>query len=154
MTDHYPVPGEDSWEVRHDAGAGRPQAWGSAPLPSPGSRPAAASQDRTILVTAVTPVTADAPYIPVTQNQSPPQLYAHKNEILYAFGGVFIPGLVFLLMGGKKQTGILMLCSLAASIILCFVLVGFFTLTATYIWSIVACYKEARRQNEAHGFVS
>jgi hypothetical protein len=44
--------------------------------------------------------------------------------------------------------------ALAASIILCFVLVGFFTLVATYIWSIVACYKEARRQNEAHGFVS
>lgn len=84
----------------------------------------------------------------------PPKLYAHKNEVLYAFGGVFIPGLVFLLMGGKKRTGILMLCSLAVSIVLCLVLVGYITLVATYIWSIVACFREARRQNEAHGFVS
>jgi hypothetical protein len=154
MTDHYPVPDEGSWEARNDAGADRPAAWHNAPLPSPGPPPAVAGQDRAALSTAATRVSTDAPYIPVTQNQSPPKLYAHKNEILYAFGGVFIPGLVFLLMGGKKQTGILMLCSLAASIILCFVLVGFFTLVATYIWSIVACYKEARRQNEAHGFVS
>ena len=83
MTDHYPVPGEGSWEAR-GAGADRPdqaertvllgpsEAWPSAPLPSPGPPPPAPGQDRVALSVAATPVSADAPYMPVTQNQSPP----------------------------------------------------------------------------------
>jgi hypothetical protein len=95
----------------------------------------------------------DAPYVPVAQNQPQPKLYAHKNEILYAFGGVFFPGLVLLLMGRRKQ-GIIMLCCLLGSALLCIVLIGVPLLIGVYIWSVVACFREARRQNEAHGFVS
>ncbi len=95
----------------------------------------------------------DAPYVPVAQNQPQPRLYAHKNEILYAFGGVFFPGLVLLLMGRRKQ-GIIMLCCFLGSALLCIVLIGVPLLIGVYIWSVVACFREARRQNEAHGFVS
>ena len=74
--------------------------------------------------------------------------------MLYAFGGVFLPGLVLLLMGGDKKTGIIMLCCLAASIVLSVFLIGIPLLVATYVWSVIACFREARRQNEAHGFES
>jgi hypothetical protein len=47
-----------------------------------------------------------------------------------------------------------MLCCWLASIALSIVLIGIPLLVGTYIWSVIACYREARRQNEAHGFVS
>ena len=32
--------------------------------------------------------------------------------------------------------------------------IGFLFLVPLYIWSVVACYQEAVKQNQAHGFVS
>jgi hypothetical protein len=151
MTDQYRAPEEDAGKLHADAGVGRPQAGHDAP-PDP-VVPAVAT-DEAVLALSTVATSVDAPYVPAGQDQLPPKLYAHKNEVLYALGGLFIPGLVFLLMGGNKRTGILMLCSFVVSIVLCLVLVGVITLVATYIWSIVACFREARRQNEAHGFVS
>jgi hypothetical protein len=153
MTDHYPAPDEGSREVYGNAGPDRPEAWHSAPLPGPVPSAIAPDQGRAALSAVVTPVSADAPYVPVTQDQSPPKLYAHKNEILYAFGGLFFPGVVLLLMGSKKL-GIIMLCCWLASIALSVVLIGIPFLVGIYVWSVVACFREARRQNEAHGFVS
>lgn len=153
MSDQYLAPEEaaGNFHADADASAGRPQAWQDA-LPDP-VVPTVAFDEAVPAPSAVA-ASADTPYVAAGQDQLPPKLYAHKNEVLYAFGGVFIPGLVFLLMGGDKRTGILMLCSLAVSIALTVVLIGVIPLVATYIWSIVACFREARRQNEAHGFVS
>lgn len=151
MTDQYRAPETGAERVNADAVIGRPRADHDAP-PDP-VVPAVAADDAVPALSTVA-TSVDAPYVPASQDQLPPKLYAHKNEVLYAFGGLFIPGLVFLLMGGNKRTGILMLCSFVVSIVLCLVLVGVITLVATYIWSIVACFREARRQNQAHGFVS
>lgn len=153
MTDHYPAPDKDSGEVYGDAGADRPEALHTARLPDPVLPTVAANGDVAALSTVATPVSADAPYVPVVEDQSPPKLYAHKNEVLYAFGGVFFPGLVLLLMG-RKKLGIIMLCCWLASIALSVVFIGIPLLVGTYIWSVIACFREARRQNEAHGFVS
>jgi hypothetical protein len=151
MTDH-PVPDGDSGEVHGEAGADHSEAWHAAPLADP--VPAVAvGEDLAAPSAVVIPVSADTPYVPVAQNQSPHKLYAHKNEVLYAFGGLFFPGLVLLLMGQKKL-GIIMLCCWLASIALSVVLIGIPLLVGVYIWSVIACFREARRQNEAHGFVS
>jgi hypothetical protein len=153
MTDHYPVPDGDSGEVHGEAGADHSEAWHAAPLADPVLPAVAVGEDLAAPSTVVIPVSADTPYVPVAQNQSPHKLYAHKNEVLYAFGGVFFPGLVLLLMGQKKR-GIIMLCCWLASIALSIVLIGIPLLVGVYIWSVIACFREARRQNEAHGFVS
>jgi hypothetical protein len=114
---------------------------------------AAADEDVAALSIVATPASADAPYVPIAQNQSPPKQYAHKNEVLYAIGGVFFPGVVLILMG-RKKLGIIMLCCWLASIALSVVFIGIPLLVGTYVWSVIACFREARRQNEAHGFVS
>jgi hypothetical protein len=153
MTEHYLAPDENSEEVYGKADASPSEAWhvGSPADPMP---PAfAVGEDSAAPAAVVIPVSADTPYVPVGQNQPPQQLYAHKNEVLYAFGGLFFPGLVLLLMGQKKQ-GIIMLCCWAACIALSVVLIGIPLLVGVYIWSVISCFREARRQNEAHGFVS
>jgi hypothetical protein len=153
MTDHYPAPDKDSGEVYIEGGADRSGTQHAAPLADPVLPGAAVGEDPAAPSTAVIPVSADTPYVPVAQNQSPHKLYAHKNEVLYAFGGLFFPGLVLLLMGQKKL-GIIMLCCWLGCIALSIVLIGIPLLVGTYIWSVIACFREARRQNEAHGFVS
>ena len=153
MTEHYPAPDEDSGEVYGKAGAGRSEAWHAAPRPDPMPPAFAVDEDLAAPSAVVTPVSADTPYVSVAQNQSPHKLYAHKNEVLYAFGGLFFPGVVLLLMG-RKKLGIIMLCCWLASIALSIVLIGIPLLVGVYIWSVIACFREARRQNEAHGFVS
>jgi hypothetical protein len=154
MTDHYPAPDEDSREAYGDPGAISPEGH-FAPLADPAPA-VAANSDPAALSTVAIPVSADAPYIPVAQNQSPPRLYAHKNEVLYAFGGVFFPPLVLFLMGGsRKKCAIMLFCLWPVSLILMFLLfIGVIPLVGMYIWSVTACFREARRQNEAHGFVS
>ena len=152
MSDQYPPPNENSGEVYGDAGSGRPEGWHIAPVPP--AAEAGQGQGFAAVSAVATPVSANASYGPFAPNQPSPKLYAHKNEVLYAFGGVFFPGLVLLLMGGDKKTGIIMLCCLAASIVLSVFLIGIPLLLATYVWSVIACFREARRQNEAHGFES
>jgi hypothetical protein len=153
MTEHYLAPDEDSGEVYGNAGASPSEAWHAGPPADPMPPAFAVGEDPAAPAAVVIPVSADTPYVPVTQNQPPHQLYAHKNEVLYAFGGLFFPGLVLLLMGQKKQ-GIIMLCCWLASIALSVVLIGIPLLVGVYIWSVISCFREARRQNEAHGFVS
>lgn len=153
MTDHYPAPDKDSGEVYGEAGADRSEAQHAAPLADPVLPAVAVEEDFAAPSTVVISVSADTPYVPAGQNQSPHKLYAHKNEVLYALGGLFFPGVVLLLMG-RKKLGIIMLCCWLASIALSIVLIGIPLLVGVYIWSVIACFREARRQNEAHGFVS
>jgi hypothetical protein len=84
--------------------------------------------------------------------QSPAKAYVYKNPILYGFGGVFFPPLVLFLMGGDRKTCIIMLCIWPISFVLLFLLfIGVIPLVGMYFWSIAACYREAVKQNEAHG---
>ena len=78
--------------------------------------------------------------------------YTYKNPILYGFGGVWFPPLVLFLMGGSRKKCVIMLCLWPISFLLIFLLfIGVIPLVGMYIWSMVACYKEAERQNEIHG---
>jgi hypothetical protein len=89
------------------------------------------------------------------QGQPQPGNYAYKNPLLYAFGGLFVPPLVLFLMGGSRTTclwmiGVWVLFWLTVWVFF----LGFILLPPLYIWSVVACYQEAGRQNRAHGFAS
>ena len=78
--------------------------------------------------------------------------YAYKSPILYGFGGVWFPPLVLFLMGGSRKKCAIMLCMWPISFLLIFLFfIGVIPLVGIYIWSVVSCYKEAERQNEAHG---
>jgi hypothetical protein len=154
MGNRYPPTDENSGEVYDDSGTDRLEAWHTAPVPDAVPPAAVVGEGSAVRSPVSTPVSAAGPYVPVGQNQSAPRLYAHKNEVLYAFGGLFFPGLVLLLMGGQKRTGIIMLCCLVVSVALSVILIGIPLLIGTYIWSVIACFREAKRQNQAHGFES
>lgn len=78
--------------------------------------------------------------------------YTYKSPILYGFGGVWFPPLVLFLMGGSRKKCAIMLCIWPISFLLIFLLfIGVIPLVCMYIWSVVACYREAERQNKAHG---
>jgi len=78
--------------------------------------------------------------------------YTYKSPILYGFGGVWFPPLVLFLMGGSRKKCAIMLCLWPISFLLLFLLfIGVIPLIGMYIWSVVSCYQEAERQNEAHG---
>jgi hypothetical protein len=78
--------------------------------------------------------------------------YTYKSPILYGFGGVWFPPLVLFLMGGSRKKCAIMLCLWPISFLLIFLLfIGVIPLIGMYIWSVVSCYQEAERQNEAHG---
>jgi hypothetical protein len=155
MSDYHPASDQHSGKVYTGAAAGAEyaEAWDSAPVPTPVPPTVAADQGGAAFSYAPTPAITDAPYVPIASDQSPPKLYAHKNEILYAFGGCFFPGLVLILMGRTKQ-GIIILCCCLVSVLLTVVLIGAPLLVGVFIWSMIACFREAKRQNEAHGFVS
>jgi Protein of unknown function (DUF2510) len=87
--------------------------------------------------------------------QQPPGTYAYKNPVLYGLGGVFFPPLVLFLMGGSRATcawmmGLWVLFWLTIWVFL----IGVLFMIPLYIWSVVACYQEAVKQNQALGFAS
>ena len=154
MTEHYPAPDEDSEGIYGKAGADHSEAWHAAPPRRPAAARGSSRRKPRGTFHCCNPCQRrHAIRSCRTRTSRRRRLYAHKNEVLYAFGGLFFPGLVLLLMGQKKL-GIIMLCCWLASIALSIVLIGIPLLVGTYIWSVIACYREARRQNEAHGFVS
>lgn len=78
--------------------------------------------------------------------------YTFKSPIFYGFGGVWFPPLVLFLMGGSRKKCAIMLCIWPISFLLIFLFfIGVIPLVGMYFWSVVACYKEAERQNKAHG---
>jgi hypothetical protein len=86
-------------------------------------------------------------------SQPPGNAYAYKNPLLYAFGGLFFAPLVLFLMGGSRSTcgWILGLWALFWLTVWLYGL-GFIFFIAIDIWSVMACYQEAVKQNQAHGF--
>ncbi|WP_454792613.1 DUF2510 domain-containing protein [Mycolicibacterium lutetiense] len=85
---------------------------------------------------------------------SPPtNAYVYKNPVLYALGGFFFPPLVLFLMGGSRTTCLIMLgLWVLFWLTVWFFFIGVIFLVANYFWSAVACYQEAVKQNQAHGF--
>ena len=78
--------------------------------------------------------------------------HLYKNPVLYAIGGLFLPPLVLFLMGGNRTTcaWILGLWLLFWTTVWFLGVGAIFAITAD-IWSVVACYREAVRQNNALG---
>lgn len=78
--------------------------------------------------------------------------HLYKNPVLYAIGGLFLPPLVLFLMGGNRTT-----CALMIGMWVLFWLtvwlygLGAIFAFANYIWSVVACYQEAVKQNRERG---
>ena len=85
-------------------------------------------------------------------HQSPGNAHLYKNPVLYAIGGLFLPPLVLFLMGGNRTT-----CAWIIGLwVLFWATVWFFGIGAIFaisadIWSVVACYQEAVKQNNALG---
>jgi hypothetical protein len=95
------------------------------------------------------------PAAPGGAPQQHPGNYAYKTPVLYAFGGLFFPPLVLFLMGGSRATCAWMMGLWVLFWIFIWVFfIGVLFMLPLYIWSVVACYQEAVKQNQAHGFAS
>jgi hypothetical protein len=87
-----------------------------------------------------------------TAQRSPGNAHLYKNPVLYAIGGLFLPPLVLFLMGGNRTT-----CAWIVGLWLLFWMtvwfmgIGAIFAIAADIWSVVACYQEANKQNQALG---
>jgi hypothetical protein len=91
---------------------------------------------------------------PSTQFPQASRQYQRKEPLLYAAGGLLFPPLVLFLMGGSRKTCLIMLGLWVVSFVLLFALfIGVIGFLAIYIWAVIGGYKEAVRQNEAHGVV-
>jgi TM2 domain-containing membrane protein YozV len=73
----------------------------------------------------------------------PPQV-APKSPGLALLGSFFVPGLGQL-MNGDAAKGVLMFCLYVLSFFLMFVLMGFLTAPAIWIWGMVDAYGGAQR---------
>jgi len=83
-----------------------------------------------------------------------PAVNAHlyKNPVLYAIGGLFIPPLVLFLMGGDKATCAWMIALWVLFWCTVWMMgIGAIFAIAVDIWSVIACYREAGKQNQANG---
>ncbi len=92
--------------------------------------------------------------VPAHNVDEKPQANTHlyKNPVLYAIGGLFLPPLVLFLMGGNRAT-----CAWMLGLWLLFwstvwmMGIGAFFAIAIDIWSVIACYQEAVKQNQERG---
>ncbi len=76
-----------------------------------------------------------------------------KNPALALLGSFFVPGLGSF-MNGEGGKGIIILVGYVISLLLMFVLIGFFTAPIFWIWGMVDGYQGAQRWNAQHGIVS
>lgn len=81
------------------------------------------------------------------------QFVAPKNPALALLGSFFIPGLGQL-MNGDNGKGIGMFVAYVVSFLLMFVLIGFLTAPAIWIWGMIDAYQSAQRWNLQRGIVS
>lgn len=81
------------------------------------------------------------------------QVVAPKNPALSLLGSFFIPGLGQL-MNGDTSKGIIMFLGYLFSFLLMFVLIGFLTAPAIWIWGMIDAYQSAQRWNLQRGIVS
>jgi TM2 domain-containing membrane protein YozV len=85
-------------------------------------------------------------YVAVTQ-------VAPKSPGLALLASFFVPGLGQL-MNGQAGKGVLMFALYLFSFVLMFVLIGFLTAPAVWIWSMVDAYSGAQQWNARHGILS
>lgn len=78
---------------------------------------------------------------------------APKSPGLALLGSFFVPGLGQL-MNGDAGKGVLVFCLYVLSFFLMFVLIGFLTAPAVWIWGMVDAYGRAQRWNAQRGIVS
>ena len=87
-----------------------------------------------------------------TAQQSPGNAHLYKNPVLYAIGGLLLPPLVLFLMGGNRTTCVWILGLWVLFWMTVWLMgIGAIFVIAAYIWSVVACYQEANKQNQALG---
>ena len=82
-----------------------------------------------------------------------PMMVAPKNPALALLASFFIPGLGQLI-NGEAAKGILMFLGYAFSFVLMFVLIGFLTAPAIWIWGMIDAYTGAQRWNLQRGIIS
>ena len=82
----------------------------------------------------------------------PPQV-APKSPGLALLGSFFVPGLGQL-MNGDAGKGVLLFFLYVLSFFLMFVLIGFLTAPAVWVWGMVDAYGGAQRWNAQRGIVS
>ena len=104
------------------------------------------------------PSAAFAPPSPPSPNfapqaQSGQLVVAPKNPAVSLLISFFIPGLGSMI-NGDTATGVVILIGWLVSWVLTFVLIGFFTGAAFWIWGMIDAYKGAQRWNLQHGVVS
>ena len=80
-------------------------------------------------------------------------MVAPKSPGLALLGSFFLPGLGQLINGDAAK-GVLMFLGYVFSFLLMFVLVGFLTAPAIWIWGMVDAYTGAQRWNMQRGIVS
>ena len=85
-------------------------------------------------------------YVAVTQ-------VAPKSPGLALLASFFVPGLGQLI-NGQAGKGIVMFLLYAFSFVLMFLLIGFLTAPAVWIWSMVDAYRGAQQWNARHGILS
>lgn len=85
-------------------------------------------------------------YVAVTQ-------VAPKSPGLALLGSFFVPGLGQLI-NGQVAKGLLTFLAYLVSIVLMFVVIGFFTAFAVWVWAMVDAYGGAQQWNARHGILS
>lgn len=81
--------------------------------------------------------------------------HPYKNPVLCGIGGLVLPPLALFLIGGSRTTCASMVGLWVVFWITVWMMgIGAVFAIAIYIWSVVACYQEAVKQNEAHGLAS
>lgn len=85
-------------------------------------------------------------YVAVTQ-------VAPKSPGLALLGSFVVPGLGQL-MNGQVAKGLLTFLAYLVSIVLMFVVIGFFTAFAVWVWAMVDAYGGAQQWNARHGILS
>lgn len=88
------------------------------------------------------------------QAPTPQQMtVAPKNPGLALVASFFVTGLGQLL-NGQAGKGILMFALQIVNVILMFVIIGFFTGFAVWVWSVADAYLSAQKWNREHGVIS
>lgn len=93
-------------------------------------------------------MTAPGTYLPAGTSAIAP-----KNPAISLLISFFIPG-VGSLLNGATTTGTIILIGYLVSIPLMFLLIGFVTYPAFWIWGMVDAYQSAQAWNARHGILS
>ena len=117
-------------------------------------RPAPTAQVHTgAVVAAVSPGVPQRYAAPGQMTYGYAPQVAPKSPALALLGSFFVPGLGQL-MNGEVGKGVLLFCLYVFCFFLMFLLIGFLTAPAVWIWGMVDAYGGAQRWNAQRGIVS